>query len=78
MNTPLDRDDIAIMIGNEIATWTNVTSPKVLERALRALADKLCDYAHLHYTSGQLSFDQVKSWINEAKPTILPGLPGGA
>lgn len=79
MTQPLDRDDVALMLSKEIATWTNVSSHKVLERCLRALADKIVDYAHLHYTAGQPTMQDVKRWIDEGTaltPLVLPGLPG--
>ncbi|MYL98425.1 hypothetical protein GR702_11685 [Novosphingobium sp. FGD1] len=75
---PLDRDDVALLLSKDIATWGNVTSHKVLERCLRALADKIIDYAHLHYSAGQTTMADVKRWIEESAPTssVLPGLPG--
>ncbi len=75
----LDRDGVALILSKEIATWTHVSSHKVLERCLRALADKIVDYAHLHYSVGQPPFDDVKGWIAEGAAltsSILPGLPG--
>lgn len=65
MTAPIDREDIALMLSKEIATWTNVTTHKVLERCLRALADRIVDYAHLHYTAGQTTMADVKGWVDE-------------
>lgn len=59
----LDRDDIALMISKDIATWSTVKTEAEAARRLRDLADRIRDYAHLHYTCAPRS-------------SVLPGLPG--
>jgi hypothetical protein len=64
MKRTLDRDDVALMISQEIATWANVKTQAESVRRLRALADRIVNYAHLHYST------------TSASSVILPGLPG--
>lgn len=75
----LDRDDIALMISKDIATWSTVKTEAEAARRLRDLADRIRDYAHLHYTVGQTTMQDVKRWIDESTAltsSVLPGLPG--
>lgn len=66
MRPTLDRDDIALMISQDIATWTDVKTQAESLRRLRELSDRIVSYAHLHYTVAPTS----------SVSTLLPGLPG--
>lgn len=64
MKKTLNRDDLALMISEEIATWTDVKTQVESVRRLRTLADRIVNYAHLHYT------------VAPTSSVVLPGLPG--
>lgn len=73
----LDRDDIALLIGQDISKWSDVKTQKESLDRLRSLADRIVDYAHLHYSVQMTApMSQAKEWIEGSKPFILPGLPG--
>lgn len=68
--TPPNRDNIFLLLFEEIQSWQKLgqaMSPQDAKKNMYALADRLNNYYHLHYTSP----------VIKPQAGILPGLPGG-